>query len=70
VPKLLKLGQNKKGSKKFPAAPFFAYFLQLAAEKKYSKDGAAGNFFSPSYSVTALTLKSTNNLMSYFGLIK
>ena len=29
-------------------------FLQLAAEKKYSKNGAAGNFFGPSYFVTAL----------------
>jgi hypothetical protein len=29
-------------------------FLQLAAEKKYSKNGAAGKFFGPSYFVTAL----------------
>ena len=29
-------------------------FLQLAAEKKYSKNGAAENFFGPSYFVTAL----------------
>ena len=29
-------------------------FLQLAAEKKYSINGAARNFFGPSYFVTAL----------------
>ena len=29
-------------------------FLQLAAEKKYSKNGAVGNFFGTSYFVTAL----------------
>ena len=46
-------GQSKKGQK-ILAAPFFEYFLQLAAEKKYSKNGAAGIFFGPSYSVTAL----------------
>ena len=46
-------GQNKKGQK-ILAAPFFEYFLQLAAEKKYSKNGAAENFFGPSYFVKAL----------------
>ena len=34
--------------------------LQLAAEKKYSKNGAAGKFFGPSYSVTALVLNQNN----------
>jgi hypothetical protein len=29
-------------------------FLPLAAEKTYSKNGAAVNFFGPSYFVTAL----------------
>ena len=46
-------GQNKKGQK-ILAAPFFEYFLQLAAEKKYSKNGAAGIFFGPFYFVMTL----------------
>ena len=45
---------SKSRSKNFPPAPFFKYFLQLVAEKKYSKNGAAGKFFGPSYFVTAL----------------
>jgi len=41
-------------------------FLQQAAEKKYSKSGAAGNFFGPSYFVTALhTLKRYKKKMQY-----
>ena len=45
-PSLAYLLQNTKaGSKKFPAEPLFEYFLQLADEKKYSKNSAAGNFF-------------------------
>ena len=51
---LLKPGQNKKGQKIFQLHRFLNTFLQLAAEKKYSKNGAAGIFFGPSYSVTAL----------------
>ena len=51
---LLKPGQNKKGPKIFQLHRFLNTFLQLAAEKKYSKNGAAGNFFGPSYFVTAL----------------
>ena len=54
----LKPGQNKRGQKKFPAAPFFEYFLQLVAEKKYSKNGAAGKFFGPSYFVMALFIST------------
>ena len=50
----LKPGQNKKGQKFFQLHRFLNTFLQLAAEKKYSKNGAAGNFFGPSYFVTAL----------------
>ena len=34
---LLKPSQNKKGQKKFLAAPFLIPFLQLAAKKKESK---------------------------------
>ena len=53
----LKPGQNKKGQKKFQLHCFLNTFLQLAAEKKYSKNGAAGNFFGPSYFVIALVGK-------------
>ena len=42
-----KASQNKKDR-------FLNTFLQMAAEKKYSKNGAAGIFFGPSYFVTAL----------------
>ena len=50
----LKPGQNKKVQKIFQLHCFLNTFLQLAAEKKYSKNSAAGNFFGPSYFVTAL----------------
>ena len=50
----VKPGQNKKGQKNFQLHRFLNTFLQQAAEKKYSKYGAAGNFFGPSYFVTAL----------------
>ena len=50
----LKPGQNKMGQKFFQLHRFLNTFLQLAAEKKYSKNGAARNFFGPSYFVTAL----------------
>ena len=33
---------------------FLNPFLQLVAEKKYSKNGAAGIFFGPTYFVTDL----------------
>ena len=50
----LKLGQNKRGQNLFQLHRFLNTFLQLAAEKKYSKNGAAGIFFGPSYFVMAL----------------
>ena len=52
----LKPGQNKKDQKIFQLhrSSFLNTFLELAAEKKYPKIGAAGNFFGPSYFVTAL----------------
>ena len=50
----LKPGQNKKVQKFFQLHRFLNTFLQLAAEKKYSKNSAAGNFFGPSYFVMAL----------------
>ena len=53
----LKPGQNKKGPKTFQLHRFLNTFLKLAAEKKYSKKGAAGNFFGPSYFVTALVIE-------------
>ena len=52
--KLLKPGQNKKGQKTFQLHRFLNTFLQQAAEKKYSKNCAAGSFFGPSYFVMAL----------------
>ena len=55
---LLKSFQNRKGLKIFQLPTFRCLFLQLAAEKKCSKNGAAGNFFGPSYFVTALVLLS------------
>ena len=51
---LLKPGQNKKGQKKFQLHRFLNTFIQLAAEKKYSKNGAAGKIFGPSYFDPAL----------------
>ena len=51
---IVKPGQNKKGQKIFQLHCFLNTFLQLSAEKKYSKNGAAGNFFGPSYFVMAL----------------
>ena len=42
------------GQKIFQLHRFLNTFLQLAAEKKYSKNGATGNFFGPSYFVTNL----------------
>ena len=51
---ILKSGQNKKAQIIFQLHRYLNTFLQLAAEKKYSKIGAAGNFFDPSYFVTAL----------------
>ena len=51
---LLKPDQNKKGQKNFQLHRFLNTFLQLAAEKNYSKNGAAGKFFGPSYFVSAL----------------
>ena len=56
---ILKPGQNKKGQKIFRLHRFLNTLLQLAAEKKYSKNGAAGYFFGPSYFVTALVLLLT-----------
>ena len=46
---LLKLSQNKKGRKNFQLHRFLNNFSQLPAVKQYSKDGAAGKFFGPSY---------------------
>ena len=50
---LLKPGQNKKSQKIFQLHCFLNIFLQLADETVF-KSGAAGNFFGPSYFVTAL----------------
>ena len=50
----LKPSQNKKGRKNFQLHRFFNTFSQLPAVKKYSKNGAAGKFFGPSYFDPAL----------------
>ena len=52
--KKLKPGQNKKAKKFSGCFDFLNPFLQLAAEKKDSKNGAAKKNFGPSYFVTAL----------------
>ena len=57
----VKPGQNKKGQ----TAPFFKSFLQLAAKKKDSKNGAARKFVGPSYFVTALA----NSVCSGFEIL-
>ena len=53
---VLKPGQNKKGRKNFQLHRFLNAFSQLPAVKKYSKNGAAGKFFGPSYFDPALHL--------------
>ena len=51
---IVKSRLKRKGQKFFQLHRFLNTFLQLAAEKKYSKKGAAVNFFRPFYFVTAL----------------
>ena len=51
---MLKPSQNKKGHKKFQLHRFLSTLSQLPAVKKYSKNGAAGKFFDPSYFDLAL----------------
>ena len=60
----VKPGQNKKGQKIFQLHPFLNTFLQLSAEKKYSKNGAAGKFFVPSYFDSALICTMQVNIVS------
>ena len=50
----IKPSQNKKGQKNFQLHHFLNTFSQLPAVKKYSKNGAAGKFFGPSYFDPAL----------------
>ena len=52
--KVLKAFQDKKGQKILQVHHFRCYFLQLAAKKKNTENGALGKFFGPSYFVTAL----------------
>jgi hypothetical protein len=51
---ILKPGQNKKGRKNVQLHCFLNTFSQLPAVKKYSKNGAAGKCFGPSYFDPAL----------------
>ena len=55
---LLKPSQNKMGQKIFRLHRFLNTFSQLPAVKKYSKNGAAGKFFGPSYFDPALPIKT------------
>ena len=66
--KILKPSQNKKGRKFFQLHRFLNPFLQLAAEKKDSKNGAARNFFGPSYFDPTLKSFGTDKdiLMTFF----
>ena len=64
-----KAGSKSEGPKNFPAAPFFEHFLQLGAEKKYSKNGAAGKFFGPSYFDPALIELQNAPLTYIFSLV-
>ena len=52
----LKPSQNKKGRKKLQLCRFLNNISQLPAVIKYSKNGAAGNFFGPSYFDPALVM--------------
>ena len=56
VSRVLKPGQNKKGQKNVQLHRFLNTFLQLAAEKQYSKNGAAGIFFGPFHFDPALLI--------------
>ena len=58
----LKPGQNKKGQKFSSCTGFLILFLQLAAEKKDSKNGSARKLFGPIQVVTALDV----NQLGYF----
>ena len=53
---VLKPSQNKKGRKNFQLHHFLNTFSQLPAVKKYSKNGAAGKIFCPSYFDPALII--------------
>ena len=69
----LKPSQNKKGRKKFQLHRFLNTFSQRPAVKKYSKNGAAGKFFGPSYFDPALVqnvLQNVTETMSQFGVIE
>ena len=55
---ILKPGQIKKDHNFFQLHRFLNTFE--TAEKKYSKNSAAGNFFGPSYFVTALAVWIAN----------
>ena len=70
----LKPSQTRKGRKNFMLHHFSNPFLLLAAEKKDSKNGAARNFFGPSYFVTALIscnkAKLYRAIGKYYEMIK
>ena len=61
----LKPGQNKKGQTIFQLHRILNTFLQLAAGKMYSKNGAAGIFFGPSYFDPALDCEFIERTMEF-----
>ena len=68
-----KAGSNKKGQKNFQLQRFLNPFLQLAAEKRDSKNGAAIKFFGPSYFFMALVTVACSiktPLLSNMNLVK
>ena len=58
---IVKSRLKRKGQKIFQLHRFLNTFLQLAAEKKYSKNGAAGKNFGLSYFDPALVLLEDMN---------
>ena len=57
--------QNKKGQKIFYLHRFLNTFSLLPAVKKYSKNGAAGIFFGPSYFDPALDCEFIERTMEF-----
>ena len=66
---ILKPGQNKKGQKIFQLHRFLNTSSQLPAVEKYSNNGSAGNFFGPSYFVTALVMVAMGRLVVILAII-
>ena len=70
VSKYLKPSQNKKGRKNIQLHRLLNTFSQLLAVKKYSKNGAAGNVFGPSYFDPALEVLQESSVQRIFDYHK